>query len=115
MASRPKPRVQFLRPKLKAAEFRTVIPAPKVVDKELTTEAHRKWRGEVLQRAGYKCEKCGADGTTNRLFADHIKERQDGGALLDPKNGMALCGSCHTKKTASARAKRMSDRHEISE
>lgn len=115
MASRPKPRVQFLRPKLKAAEFRTVIPPKKAKDAEISTDAHRKWRGEVLQRAGFRCEKCGAAGSENRLYADHIVERRDGGALLDPKNGMALCASCHSKKTASARAKRMSDRHEISE
>jgi 5-methylcytosine-specific restriction endonuclease McrA len=108
-------RLTTLKPVLKAAEFRTVIPLKKAPDPELTTEAHRKWRGAVLRRANFACEKCGADGKTNRLFADHIKERRDGGALLDPANGMALCSSCHAKKTAQARARRMHDRHQIGE
>jgi len=41
------------------------------------------------------------------LFADHVIEIQDGGALLDQGNLEALCGSCHTAKTASEREKRM--------
>lgn len=100
-------RVQFLKPRLKAAEFRTVIPPKKVKDAEISTEAHRRWRSEVMRRAGFKCEKCSASGSTNRLFADHVIERRDGGALLDPANGMALCGACHSRKTAAARAQRI--------
>ncbi len=40
------------------------------------------------------------------MFADHIKEMQDGGAKLDPANGRCLCGCHHTKKTIQERAKR---------
>lgn len=109
------PRIVTLRPKLKAAEFRTVLPPKKVKDAELSTEAHRKWRQEVLRRANFACQKCGADGRSNRLFADHIVERRDGGALTDPNNGMALCGSCHTKKTAAARARRIHDHTNVDE
>jgi 5-methylcytosine-specific restriction protein A len=109
------PRIQVLRPKLKAAEFRTVLPPKKVPDQELTTEAHKNWRREVLRRAGYKCEKCGASGSTNRLIADHIVERRDGGALTDLRNGMALCDPCHTRKTAAARARRIHDRTNVDE
>ncbi len=109
------PRIQVLRPRLKAAEFRTVLPPKKTPDPELTTEAHRKWRQDALRRAGYKCEKCGASGNTNRLFADHIKERRDGGALLDPANSMILCGACHTRKTAAARARRIHDHTNVDE
>ena len=32
---------------------------------------------------------------------------EDGGAPFDVMNGRALCGSCHTRKTAAARARRM--------
>jgi 5-methylcytosine-specific restriction protein A len=104
-------RIQVIKPKLKAMDTRTCPPRPKQVDAALTTEAHRTWRGQVLQRAGFACEKCGASGSTTRLFADHIKERRDGGALLDPANGQCLCGACHSKKTAAERARRMADRH----
>ena len=41
-----------------------------------------------------------------RIFGDHIKERRDGGAEFDPANIQCLCGSCHTRKTAEARAAR---------
>jgi 5-methylcytosine-specific restriction enzyme A len=42
-----------------------------------------------------------------RIFGDHIKERKDGGALLDKYNILCRCGSCHTRKTAAERAKRL--------
>lgn len=41
-----------------------------------------------------------------RLIADHIKERQDGGALYDVNNGQALCPTCHGRKTSEARRQR---------
>src|SRR5690242_16539614 len=42
-----------------------------------------------------------------RLFGDHIVERKDGGAELDPANVIFRCGSCHTRKTAAERGKRL--------
>ncbi|WP_245445631.1 HNH endonuclease signature motif containing protein [Metarhizobium album] len=59
----------------------------------------------VLKVRGRRCEECGR--TDTRIFGDHIVEVRDGGALLDPANVRCLCGSCHTRKTAAARAKRM--------
>jgi hypothetical protein len=41
------------------------------------------------------------------MFADHIKERQDGGDPFDPANGQCLCGAHHTLKTGRERARRM--------
>jgi 5-methylcytosine-specific restriction protein A len=41
-----------------------------------------------------------------RIFGDHIIERKDGGAPLDKRNILCRCGSCHTRKTMSERAKR---------
>jgi 5-methylcytosine-specific restriction endonuclease McrA len=108
--ARPAPRLGSIKPKLKAAEFRTVIPRAKQVDSELRTSAHERWRKLVLDRAGWRCQApgCGRQGGRGgvRLFADHIVERKDGGAPLDPENGMALCASCHGFKTARERAKR---------
>ena len=108
-------RLPTLKPLLRAAEHRTVIPAAKQVDPELKTAAHEAWRKAVLDRAGWRCEDCGKQGGRGgvRLFADHIVERQDGGALTDVRNGAARCGSCHGLKTARARARRLHDRHEL--
>lgn len=41
-----------------------------------------------------------------RLILDHVRERKDGGADLDPKNTEWLTISEHAKKTAKARARR---------
>ena len=42
-----------------------------------------------------------------RIFGDHIIERKDGGAALDPRNVLCRCGSCHTRKTGEQRAERL--------
>ena len=55
-------------------------------------------------------EPTGDAALDNLLYADHIKERRDGGDLLDPENGQALCAAHHTRKTASERMRRLSDR-----
>jgi hypothetical protein len=36
-----------------------------------------------------------------------VVELRDGGSPTDPTNGVALCGACHSRKTARARAERM--------
>lgn len=100
-------------PRITAADSRRLKPQPKRADPELLSSAHRAWRAEVLRRAGYRCEwidggrRCERRAPEHRLFADHIRERRDGGAALDPANGQALCGSHHTEKTAIQRAKRL--------
>jgi hypothetical protein len=112
---RPAARLGSLKPKLVAKEHRTLLPRPKTGDPETKTRAFEAWRKQVLDNAGWKCQApgCGAQGGRGgvMLYADHIKERRDGGNLLDPKNGQALCASHHTKKTAAERMKRHSDRH----
>jgi hypothetical protein len=97
---------------LKTMDSRVIRMQPKTADKELGTAEHRAWREVVIQRAGYRCEhlergvRCTKSMPTHRMFADHIVERKDGGALLDPANGRCLCGSHHTTKTNWARAER---------
>lgn len=97
-------------------DLRSAQPIAKRADPELLTPEHRAWRTAVLQRAGYRCEAVVTGGRCRvsapaRLFADHIVERKDGGAPLDPRNGQCLCGSHHTLKTAAERAKRMAIRY----
>ena len=105
-------RLAALPPRLAAADTRRLKPPPKRADAELLTAAYRDWRNEVLRRAGYRCQavengiRCSKSAPHHRLFADHIIERADGGAQLDPANGQALCGSHHTAKTATERARR---------
>jgi 5-methylcytosine-specific restriction endonuclease McrA len=41
-----------------------------------------------------------------RILGDHIIERKDGGAELDPNNIQLLCLGCHNAKTATARKDR---------
>lgn len=83
---------------------------PKEAEPFYSSPEYRDWRAEVIERAGGRCQDplCGTPNRTGmRLFADHVKEIKDGGALLDPANGLARCGGCHSRKTAAARAARM--------
>jgi len=62
----------------------------------------------VVRTRGRRCENpdCKRDGILTRIFADHIIEIKDGGALLDESNIEILCGSCHTTKTLQMRKER---------
>lgn len=97
-------RIPTLRPGLRPVSTAAAKPAPKVKDQHYYTPEHRAWSRGVIARAGHACQGCGRTGV--RLFADHITELQDGGAPFDLANGQALCGACHTRKTAAARAAR---------
>jgi 5-methylcytosine-specific restriction enzyme A len=92
--------------RLSLADTRTARPAPKQRANHYGTQAHQDWSRAVIARAGGMCQAKGCGRTGVRLFADHVVELRDGGALMDLANGQALCGSCHTRKTAAARAAR---------
>ncbi|TJV51144.1 MAG: HNH endonuclease [Mesorhizobium sp.] len=102
-----------IRPGLRTVDLRTARPIEKKADPELLTPEHRAWRELVLQRAAYRCEwiedgrRCTKSAPQHRLIADHIKERKDGGAALDPINGQCLCVQHNTLKGIQARAERM--------
>lgn len=95
---------------LRTFDTRSVRPPPKAADAELLTPEHKAWRLAVCRRAGWRCQwvengkRCEASAANdNRMFADHIVERSDGGALYDVNNGQCLCGSHHTRKTLQER------------
>ena len=94
-------RLRALPPRLGKAPSRW----PKVQkqpDPHYNTPEHRAWSTAVKERAGWRCEDCGATGV--KLYADHVVELKDGG---DPfGQGHALCASCHGRKTADERARR---------
>ena len=55
----------------------------------------RKWRKArrlAIERAGRRCERCGAAG---RLQVHHKTPLCEGGAARDPGNLEALCPPCH--------------------
>lgn len=108
MAGRAK--LLTLVPRVEAKDLRRVPPPPKQAAAAYGTPEHQAWRAEVMRRARGRCQTQGCGRSGVRLFADHIIELRDGGAALDPTNGQALCGACHTRKTAAARGARASDR-----
>ncbi len=90
-----------------------LAPRPKMAD---PVYASREWRAliaAIIEQRGRRCEdpKCKTPGRTGmRVFGDHVRELKDGGALLDPRNVLLRCGSCHTIKSNAERAKRMATR-----
>jgi len=100
-----------VRPRLQVLDLRTARPAPKTADRELLTGDHKAWRREVLDRADRRCEwvergvRCERAAPTHRMFADHIIERKDGGAVDGA--GMCMCAIHHGLKTFRERARRM--------
>jgi 5-methylcytosine-specific restriction enzyme A len=97
--------INIIKPRIASLTGRTVPLPPKTASPHYLTPAHQHWSNQVRQRAGYICEQCGR--SEGRMFADHIVELQDGGALFDVSNGQCLCGACHTRKTVGERAKRL--------
>lgn len=88
-----------LRPVLPIVDTRVARLPIKRADPELLGVAHCNWREAVVARAGRRCEwrdhgvRCEMAAPIHRLFADHITERKDSGAALDPMNGQCLCAS----------------------
>lgn len=79
------------------------VPAPpKVADRFYTSP---EWQAlkRTKRAEGAWCVVC---GSTKRLILDHIIERKDGGADLDPSNVEWLCHLHHQQKTARAREAR---------
>jgi hypothetical protein len=67
------------------------------------TESRRKlkeyriWRGEVLKRDGYRCQRCGE--SVCELHVHHIKLFSQFKELAtDVSNGITLCKKCHYKE-----------------
>lgn len=107
-----RPRLGTLKPAVGRLDTRTAHLPPKVADPHYNSAEHDAWRSVVIGRAGGQCEwiedgrRCDRAQPHHRMFADHIKERSDGGADVDLANGQCLCGKHHTIKTNLERMKR---------
>ena len=70
-------------------------------------KAHKAWRQAVLTRCNWQCVDCGLVAHGRDMHADHIVPIMQGGDRYDVANGAARCQSCHSRKTARERPKRM--------
>jgi 5-methylcytosine-specific restriction endonuclease McrA len=95
----------MLMPGMRSIDTRSAAPAAKKAAPFYLTPEWRDLIASIIAERGRRCEACSRTGT--RIFGDHIRELQDGGAALDRRNIRLLCGACHTAKTAAARAARM--------
>jgi 5-methylcytosine-specific restriction protein A len=77
--------------------------APKEAEGFYTSPEWRQLIARLKRERGNWCQRC---GSSRRVIGDHVVERKDGGAELDPANVELLCGGCHNRKTAKARARR---------
>lgn len=97
-------RLQGLKPRLGGLAMK-LPPAPKLAEPFYQSKAWRSLVARIKRQRGNRCERPGC-GSTERVIADHIVERKDGGADLDETNIELLCAAHHNAKTAAARARR---------
>lgn len=76
---------------------------PKVAEGFYQSTEWRTLAAQVKRERGCFCQRC---GSTDRVIADHVIERKDGGAPLDKSNIELLCHKHHQAKTAKARGER---------
>ncbi len=101
--------LRMQKPLVRTLDTSIAKPRPKEAAPIYQTSEYERWRAAVIARAGGRCQdrKCKDPLRTGiRLFADHIVELKDGGAPFDVSNGLARCGSCHSRKTAIERVHR---------
>lgn len=119
-------RLGLLQPRLGTMDVRTAHPPLKTADAVLVSSAWQNLVAGLIRTRGRRCERCGKlhedDGSPVKLVGDHVHERRDGGAELDPANVELLCaraggdgrahadgklGGCHARKTAKTRQRRL--------
>ena len=62
-----------------------------------TSKRYSIFRKFILDRAGWRCEKCGRPGA---LELHHIQPVAAGGEAWDALNCQAVCRGCHIRMTA---------------
>ena len=115
MFNRTRTRLRAAGQKLRPSSRVKIAPPPKVAAPFYLSPEWRGLMDEIIverfgSRAMARCEdpQCTMPWRRGiRVIGDHIIEIKDGGALLDKSNVLCRCGSCHTRKTARARAARL--------
>ena len=100
--------MRMARKRIAATDTRTTTPKAHGFAAVYVSREHAAWRQDVIGRANGRCQDATHRGPNVglKIYADHVKELRDGGThTLD--NGMARCASCHSRKTAAERARRM--------
>lgn len=99
-------RLRSIKPRLATMPGR--MPASKkVADRFYLSKPWRALMRAIKAERGNRCQDCGEYGDKDlRIIGDHIIERKDGGADLDPRNIWLRCLPCHNTKTAKVRAAR---------
>ena len=99
--------IRMQKPMVRAANLAIARTSPKRTDPFYGTAEYAQWAEDVKKRDGYKCVDPDCPGhhyPGQKVYADHIKRWQDGGAKYDIKNGITRCASSHTTKTNRDRA-----------
>ena len=99
--------MKMLSPMLRCANLSAARVPEKTADAVYSDPRYGAWREAVIGRAGGVCQHQGCARQERRMFADHIVEIRDGGAVFDPANGQCLCGKHHTLKTIAERRRRL--------
>ena len=97
-------RLKTVGPRL--APLKGKLKAEKRVDPFYVSAAYLAWREAVFALKGRRCAVPGCETPEDRVTADHIVERKDGGAELNPANGAPLCHRHHLAKTHGDRRRR---------
>ena len=107
------PKLRTLSPLVRSTNTATTPHPPKVKATVYTTPQYRVWRATVVGRAQGRCEyhdhhghRCTRAQPEYRMYADHIVELRDGGAVYDSSNGQCLCYMHHTIKSNEVKKKR---------
>lgn len=104
------PKLTTLGNRIGTLDTRRVKPPPKIADNFYLSPEWRGLMDAIIKQRGRICQDPDCPHPhppITRVFGDHIKERRDGGALLDHTNVLLRCGSAHSRKTARERAKRL--------
>jgi len=107
------PRLSLLRSRVSTIANR-LAPGPKVAAPAYQSREWKMLIAAIIRERGRRCEdpQCQTPnhGAGQRIYGDHRRELRDGGELLDAANIQLLCATCHGRKTAAERNKRMATR-----
>jgi 5-methylcytosine-specific restriction enzyme A len=105
-----KPRLRALQSRIATLDTAIARTPAKQADRVYDSPEWRRLRMEIITERGERCEdpehRPDMPRGGVRIELDHIRELKDGGALLDRKNLLLRCRSCHVRKTHAERAKR---------